>query len=148
MRSMFTDINSAILLLVGSINRPAILTPVCSEPTYFCNVGLGVKGHYVCLLLSLKVWSFLCYNTWTFSWQQSFLFVDLLDQAVSTFWKYNPPIIVPKVKKYLPVVTEIRGWTDTWTETRDQLLDYQLAIGPVVNKNSFQQYIYIYILYI
>ena len=28
------------------INRPAILTPVCSKPAYFCNVFWGVKGHY------------------------------------------------------------------------------------------------------
>ena len=34
------------------INRPAILTPVCSETVYLCYVRTGVKEHYVFLLLS------------------------------------------------------------------------------------------------
>ena len=36
-------------------NRPAILTPVCSEPAYLYNMWAGVKRHYVCLLLCLKL---------------------------------------------------------------------------------------------
>ena len=46
---------------------------------------------------------------------------------------------MPKMKKFLPAITEIWVWTDTltdaWTHghTQDQLLDLPLVIGSVVN---------------
>ena len=44
-------------------------------------------------------------------------------------------IIMPKVKKFLPAVTDIWVWMDGYThrriETREQLLHSPLVIGPV-----------------
>ena len=34
-------------------NRTAILTLVCSEPAYHCNVWAGVKGHYTCMFAAV-----------------------------------------------------------------------------------------------
>ena len=53
------------------INRPTILTPVCSEPAYFCKVWTGIKGNYVCLLLCI------------FTAREPFLKTDIFVQTVS-----------------------------------------------------------------
>ena len=44
-----------LAILLGTINGLAILTHVCNEPAYLCNVLTGLKGHYVCLQLSMKL---------------------------------------------------------------------------------------------
>ena len=43
---------------------------------------------------------------------------------------------MPKVKKFLPTVTEIWVWMDTQTDTQDQLIDSPLVTGPVMNNDD------------
>ena len=88
------------------INRPTILIHASSELAYLCNVWTGVEGHYmyVCCCPILITWEhFLerhfCLCIWDTRQYQNFEITGI-----------NPTpqtIIMPKIKKFLPLVKEL-----------------------------------------